>query len=181
MTSPNIQPSAGSAGPPVLPNDLQREILEIISALSQPKSIAKLMRTSVAVKEWVEPLLYRTIAVELSPLMPVQTDIPVFTWSTLVSVIRSKPAAFFHHAVRHLAVHMTDGRMADIQLVLSVCTNLHRLALFPAYYMQSIDEKSLIAPLPLTHLSTPLIDKVIDHLGPTHVAFTRLTHLELRN
>ncbi|KAJ7138863.1 hypothetical protein C8R46DRAFT_1320952 [Mycena filopes] len=178
MTSPNIQPSAGSAGPPVLPNDLQREILEI-SALSKPKSIAKLMRTSVAVKEWVEPLLYRTIAVELSPLM--QTDIPVFTWSTLVSVIRSKPAAFFHHAVRHLAVHMTDGRMADIQLVLSVCTNLHRLALFPAYYMQSIDERSLTAPLPLTHLSTHLINRVIDHLGPTHVSLTGLTHLELRN
>ncbi|KAJ7138869.1 hypothetical protein C8R46DRAFT_604575 [Mycena filopes] len=179
MTSPNIRRSSASAGPPVLPNDLQREILEI-SALSQPKSIAKLMRTSVAVKEWVEPLLYRAIAVELPPVM--QGDIPIFTWSALVSAIHSKPASFFHHAVRYLAVLITDGRMVDLQLVLSVCTNLQHLALFPAY-MQSIDEKILflsIAPLPLTRLVTHLIDKMIYHLGPTHVAFTRLTHLELR-
>ncbi|KAJ7177110.1 hypothetical protein C8R46DRAFT_48522 [Mycena filopes] len=178
MTSPDIRRSSASAGPPVLPNDLQREILEM-SALSQPESITKLMRTSVAVKEWVEPLLYRTIVVELPPWT--QVDIPIFTWSALVSAIHSKPASFFQNAVRHLAVHMPDSRMTHLQLVLSVCTNLQHLMFFPAY-VEDIDYRSLslrTAPLPLTRLATHLIDQMIYDLGPTHVAFTRLTHLEL--
>ncbi|KAJ7177112.1 hypothetical protein C8R46DRAFT_1346983 [Mycena filopes] len=183
MTSLDIPPASTSesTNPPILSNDLQREIFEI-AALSRPKSIATLMRTSGAVKDWVEPLLYRTIAVDFSPRY--RMEIPVFTWDTLLPAIHSKPASFFHHAVRHLFVNIRDGIMAHLQLrvVLSVCTNIRYLALFPGY-MRRIDQRSLfqgIAPLPLTHLSTHLINKMINHLGPTPVAFTRLTHLELR-
>ncbi|KAJ7826702.1 hypothetical protein B0H14DRAFT_2816723 [Mycena olivaceomarginata] len=58
--------SSASASP-MLPLELEREIFEIY-ALSWPKLIPKLMLVAKCVKEWVEPLLYRIISIDVFPI-----------------------------------------------------------------------------------------------------------------
>ncbi|KAJ7762970.1 hypothetical protein B0H16DRAFT_1528356 [Mycena metata] len=70
-----------------------------------------------------------------------------------------------------------------METVLSVCTNLQILVILLGYMLsESIDYQAMsrcMAPLPLTQLSTHLLDKMFTTLSPSHVLFTRLTHLEL--
>ncbi|KAJ6564485.1 hypothetical protein B0H19DRAFT_79022 [Mycena capillaripes] len=79
---------------PIHPEDLEREIFEI-SAHSQPVFILTLMLVARRVKIWLEPLLYRTIVLD----HPLEGH-PIHSWDTLFPILESKPASFFHHAVR---------------------------------------------------------------------------------
>ncbi|KAJ7224649.1 hypothetical protein GGX14DRAFT_557508 [Mycena pura] len=45
---------------PTLPAELERQVFEL-TALSRPVCIPRLMRVALRVKQWVEPLLYRTL------------------------------------------------------------------------------------------------------------------------
>ncbi|KAJ7443899.1 hypothetical protein B0H11DRAFT_452304 [Mycena galericulata] len=80
-----------------VPPELERQIFEI-SALSRPRAIPRLMLAAWRVKEWVEPLLYRTIVLKYGPRAD---HYPAFTVDILLTSIRSKPA-FFRDAVRNL-------------------------------------------------------------------------------
>ncbi|KAJ7872701.1 hypothetical protein B0H13DRAFT_1895281 [Mycena leptocephala] len=163
---------------PVLPLDLERKIFEI-SACLRPVLIPKFMLVAWRVKEWVEPLLYRTIAVEFTRALD---GYPIFTWDVLVSAMRSKPPSFFHYAVRNICLLLTDGVKAIVETLLGLCTRLHNLSLSPAYVDDDYDRAMpiLMAPLPLAHIYGNL-GSIFQSLPSTDPLFVHATHLGLRN
>ncbi|KAF7369482.1 hypothetical protein MVEN_00277900 [Mycena venus] len=107
----------------MLPLELERDIFELC-ALSWPISIPKLMLVARCVKEWVEPLLYRIIA--LGPYGTV-TGNPCFTDNIISSAIHQKPPTFFHSAVRHLMLIAHGTSDVDYEMVLSFYGDLEDL------------------------------------------------------
>ncbi|KAJ7745746.1 hypothetical protein B0H16DRAFT_1558087 [Mycena metata] len=160
----------------LLPPELEREIFEF-AALSQPVTIPKLMLVAWHVKEWVEPLLYRTIVFD----DPIDGH-PTFTIDILLSAIRSKPAFFFHNAVRH--INFQTGHHispADSMVIISVCSGVENIV---GYHDPILGQSHL----PLKRLSTSLREILnpleSSPLSPANFAlplFSRLTHLELRS
>ncbi|KAJ6462931.1 hypothetical protein C8R45DRAFT_1220429 [Mycena sanguinolenta] len=133
---------------PSLPLELEREIFEIC-ALSRPVSIPKLMLVAQRVKEWVEPLLYRTILLGV--------DIP-------------GPPAFLHNAVRGLLTTSRDSAR-ELEMILRLCTGVENL------WIPNADETLmlLIESLPLKRLAAAFEFMP----PPTSQMFARLTHLYL--
>jgi hypothetical protein len=127
----------------------------------------------------VEPLLYRTIAVEFTRVLD---GYPIFTWDVLVSAMRSKPPSFFHYAVRNICLLLTDGVKAIVETLLGLCTRLHNLSLSPAYVDDDYDRAMpiLMAPLPLAHIYGNL-GPIFQSLPSTDPLFAHATHLGLRN
>ncbi|KAJ6550259.1 hypothetical protein B0H19DRAFT_996937 [Mycena capillaripes] len=159
----------GSTFPP----ELERNIFELC-ARSRPKLVPKLMRVAWRVKEWVEPLLYRTITIEFTGAID---GYPVFSWDVLLSAIRSKPTSFFQNSVRNVCLVLSPRVAANVRTLLSVCTGVENLAIV----MGRIDGMvPLIASLPLTRFSMYGKALFLD-LPPTHPLFARITHLELGN
>ncbi|KAJ7368668.1 hypothetical protein DFH08DRAFT_831941 [Mycena albidolilacea] len=162
---------------PTFPPELEREIFEIC-ALSQPILIPKLMLVVQRVKDWVEPLLYRTMAMDY---IPQDRGRPNYSVDALLSAIRAKPPAFFPCAVRHLAfpfrVASSGETRSPAEIILGVCTGIENLS------MLDIPEAliPLVRSLPLKHLYAecgPLLS-TLSTLPPTHTFFSRLTHLEV--
>ncbi|KAJ7123486.1 hypothetical protein C8R44DRAFT_875677 [Mycena epipterygia] len=151
---------------PALPLELEREIFEIC-ALLRPKGIPKLLLVAQRVKEWVEPLLYRTIVVEVehSSRTPI---FPHFTTTSLSSALESKN--FHPDAARHLLLYANARTYKD---VLARCTGVENL-----WINDLTDMAPLIAPLPLKHLYTNLLS-LLRTLSPTYACFSRITHLEV--
>ncbi|KAJ6550992.1 hypothetical protein DFH09DRAFT_603625 [Mycena vulgaris] len=156
-----------AASAPLFPPELERQIFEIC-ALSRPVVIPRLMLVAWRVKEWVEPLLYRTIALNLSkPIV----GFPIFTSQNLLAGMQRKPASFFHHAVHHLL--LLGHPRTDI---LSVCTGVKNLSID---YLAMDDECiPLLATFPLTHLYIEFAP-LLYALTPTSPLFSQMTHLEL--
>ncbi|KAJ6550994.1 hypothetical protein DFH09DRAFT_603637 [Mycena vulgaris] len=152
---------------PSFPPELERQIFEIC-ALSRPVVIPRLMLVAWRVKEWVEPLLYRTIALDLpSPI----AGFPVFTSQNLLAVMQRKPESFFQHAVSDLL--LLGHPRTDI---LSVCTGVKNLSID---YLTMDDESiPLLATFPLTHLYIEVVP-LLHALTPTSPLFSQMTHLEL--
>ncbi|KAF7330680.1 hypothetical protein MSAN_02453500 [Mycena sanguinolenta] len=148
-----------------LPAELEREIFEIC-ALSQLTIIPKLILVAKRVKEWVEPLLYRTIllGVDLS-------SAPSLPYDIVPVVITHKPPAFFHAAVRHLFASMSH-RAWEVKMILRLCTGVENL------WVHDADQTlfSFIEPLPLKRLYTASKFKFMPSALHT---FSRLTHLHL--
>ncbi|KAJ7434898.1 hypothetical protein B0H11DRAFT_697459, partial [Mycena galericulata] len=157
-----------SRSAPVFPPELERQIFEIC-AFSRPVTIRRLILVAWRVKEWVEPLLYRTIAVTHS--QPMQ-GYPIFSSKYLLSAIRSKPASFFHDHVRNLLLHSAPHYA--IAGILSVCTEADNICIpdLPDSMLPSI------VKLRPRHLSTSL-ESLLDRLQPSHPFFSRITHLDL--
>ncbi|KAJ7017411.1 hypothetical protein C8F04DRAFT_1156516 [Mycena alexandri] len=160
----------------LLPPELEREIFEF-AALSRPVMIPKLMLVAWHVKEWVEPLLYRTIVFD-DPI----DGYPAFTIDVLLSAIRSKPAFFFHNAVRHISFQ-TGGYIspADGMVVISACSGVENIV---AYRDPPLGDSQL----PLKRLSTalrqmldPFESAPLSQADFAHPLLSHLTHLELRS
>ncbi|KAJ6527039.1 hypothetical protein B0H19DRAFT_1385488 [Mycena capillaripes] len=153
---------------PVLPRELERKIFEIC-AFSGPGSIPMLLSVAQRVKEWIEPLLYHTMAVEYG--LPI-SDFPTYRANVVISTIRTKPPSFWHGGVRNLALF--SANMYDAAGILSVCTGVENLTLLYVHEAWI----PLIASLPLKHLYAccyPLFRA----LTPGHQMFSRITHLEI--
>ncbi|KAF7369485.1 hypothetical protein MVEN_00278200 [Mycena venus] len=165
---------ASPSSSPMLPPELEREIFERC-ALSWPTSVPKLMLVTKCVKEWVEPLLYRIIA--LAQYGPV-TGIPCFTDDVISTAIRQKPPTFFHGAVRHLMLITHDASDVDYETVLSVCGGLEDLWFLN---LDNVEDAwiPLIECLPLRRLCAP--SGLCSMLSPASGVFSRLTHLYLRD
>ncbi|KAF7340658.1 hypothetical protein MSAN_02137800 [Mycena sanguinolenta] len=151
---------------PLFPRELEREIFEIC-ALSQPVFIPKVMLVAQRVKEWIEPLLYRTIV--LGFRVP---GVPSLPYHIVSSVICRKPKVFFHKAVRHLLVFTALYPTREVDSMLSLCTGVEDIWLFNA-------RKALIPlvrSLPLKRLYVGFESLP----SPTLPMFSRLTHLHLR-
>ncbi|KAJ7930878.1 hypothetical protein B0H13DRAFT_876149, partial [Mycena leptocephala] len=161
-------------GSPILPPELEREIFEIC-AISRPASIPNLMLVAQRVKEWTEPLLFRTVIIG-SDWFSKSSSFPICTPDTLVSAIYTKPPSFFHAAVRNLLFSISYNAQLTA-MILPACTGVETL------WLLLIDEAwmPLIAAYTLKHLHTASYEALFRAFPPaTHQFFSRLTHLELR-
>ncbi|KAJ7461194.1 hypothetical protein FB451DRAFT_490414 [Mycena latifolia] len=160
------------SSPPAFPPELERQIFEIC-ALSRPVAIPRLMLVAWRVKQWVEPLFYRTltIASEDEDGLKMVKGFPVFPTEVIFSAIKTRPATFFRDSVRNLLLH--DDLAGAFTAILSVCTGVENL------WLTSVeDDLSVLASLPLKHLYA-ILDPIFRIFPPTHPVFSRLTHLEL--
>ncbi|KAJ7854437.1 hypothetical protein B0H14DRAFT_2306468, partial [Mycena olivaceomarginata] len=168
-----------------LPVELERYILEL-AASSRPVSIPKLMLVARHVKEWVEPLLYHTLAISDYQKKPID-GYAVCSTKTILSSIQVKPASFFQRSVRQLFLdaglchidyrHTSLEVHQTIPMILAVCTGVENLWIWiPFSYM--IPLVPLIAKLPLKQLHA-VAQPIFIQLQSDHPLFSQLTHLEL--
>ncbi|KAF7358397.1 hypothetical protein MVEN_00889800 [Mycena venus] len=153
-----------------VPIELERAIFEMAADI-RPLSIPTFMLVARRVKEWVKPLLYRTI-----PVCEENGDVPeghlLFRIDTLLDMIQS--GIFPGDAVRNLLIQV-DG---DRTTLLSACPNTENLwinaDLGPNLFPQ-------ISVFPLKRLTCNLMvlfgpERPMDF---TYRLFSRLTHLEI--
>ncbi|KAJ7461230.1 hypothetical protein FB451DRAFT_1371448 [Mycena latifolia] len=155
---------------PAFPPELERQLFEIC-ALSRPVFIPTLMLVAWRVKEWVEPLLYRTVALDLTAPMD---GFPVFTSEILLAAIERKPASFFGDALRNFLLPSgTPTSIETLQAIFPVCTGVQNL------WIESLDAEMI-------HLFTPLVlnrlyvgEDPFQTLPPVHPFFSQITHFEI--
>ncbi|KAJ6574387.1 hypothetical protein B0H19DRAFT_1124389 [Mycena capillaripes] len=156
-----------SSSPTAFPPELEREIFEIC-AVCLPVSIPQLnMLVAQRVKQWLEPLLYRIVAVERYVPIP---EFPKFTTDIMISAIRTKPPEFFRTAVRHLMLFVEKSE--DTETILAACTGVEDLVL------STLEE----AWIPLIECLSPkglFTTCSLLTLPPIHHFHSRLTHLEM--
>ncbi|KAJ6600253.1 hypothetical protein DFH09DRAFT_1127898 [Mycena vulgaris] len=161
---------------PILPPELQREILEF-AALSSTKSIPKLLLVGHQVKTWLEPLLYRVVVFRDSLSGHV-----CFSVDQFLAGMRSKPRTFAHQHVHHLFV--SYGIVAllhkELETLLSICTGVHNLVL--------INDDTHPRPWLAPRLSAMLLQRLCINLANlfapapidfSHPLFAQITHLDL--
>ncbi|KAJ7353159.1 hypothetical protein DFH08DRAFT_60845 [Mycena albidolilacea] len=152
-------------GSPTLPRELEREIFELC-ALSRREFIPKLMLVAQRVKEWVEPLRYRTIILGGPTTITQIIGLPLFNDDIIISLRR--PPTFFHTAVRYLVLFASS----DMKAMLALCTKVEDLWI----YDLEAALIPLIGALPLKRLS---VNAARTPLPPGRM-FSHLTHLNLR-
>ncbi|KAJ7461177.1 hypothetical protein FB451DRAFT_1562991 [Mycena latifolia] len=160
------------SSPPAFPPELERQIFEIC-ALSRIVAIPRLMLVAWRVKQWVEPLFYRTltIASEAEDGLRMVKGFPVFPTEVIISAIKTRPATFFRDSVRNVLLH--DDLAGAFTAILSVCTSVENL------WLTSVkDDPSVLESLPLKHLYARL-GPIFRIFSPAHPVFSRITHLEL--
>ncbi|KAF7341527.1 hypothetical protein MVEN_01890300 [Mycena venus] len=160
-----------------LPLELERKIFEMV-AHARPLCIPNLMLVAWRVKEWVEPLLYRTLVFGSFYDQWTLAGHPVANASAFVSVIYSgsKHASFFADTVRHL--HMASYTPLSA-VILSVCSGVEDLWIGGTDF--SGEMLHAIFRLPLKRLYCDITDlfNAKDSLAFTTPSFSNLTHLEL--
>ncbi|KAF8193571.1 hypothetical protein K438DRAFT_836284 [Mycena galopus ATCC 62051] len=152
--------------PPTLPPELEREIFELC-ARSLPVFMPQLLLVAHRVKEWIEPLLYRTMIVGRNK--PI-AGFPLLHNDAVLSIGRRKPPGFCRRTVRHLMLLYSPS--VDFHGILALCSGVEDLLLQTA-----LDDTllPLIDAMPLRRLSADF-----DMMPPaTHPMFSRLTHLHL--
>ncbi|KAJ7123380.1 hypothetical protein C8R44DRAFT_875586 [Mycena epipterygia] len=152
---------------PVLPPELEFQIFEIC-ACSRPVLIPKLMLVAWRVKEWVEPLLYRTIA--LTHSRPIE-GYPTFTTDIVLSAIRTKGGDFFRDSVRNLFLFSIPEYA--MKKILSVCIRVENL-----WAVAEDADVSSIMSLCLKQLYVDLFP-LFSAIQSGHPLFAEITHLEL--
>ncbi|CAK5282260.1 unnamed protein product, partial [Mycena citricolor] len=158
---------------PALPEDLER-IIFLELATQSPRYIPALILVARRVKQWVEPVLYRMITLELPTLPDVSTlDLPSF-----FRVHATKGPDFLARAVRHLA--LKDVNVAFMDFIFESCPNTEDLLLnytLPKHTLYA-SVPSLVR-LPLRRLYTYVLDffdgtELVPKFRPL---FNNLTHL----
>ncbi|KAJ7134005.1 hypothetical protein C8R43DRAFT_639224 [Mycena crocata] len=139
----HISSDATNMLPPLLPPELEREIFEMAAHI-RPIGILRLMLVASRVKIWLEPLLYRTIALSVHPFRA-SSDHPNPQWKSFMHVVQSNPVAFLLASVRHL--YLADSVPSEhAKWLLSTCSGIENLSI------QGIKRSDLlpsIAHLPL--------------------------------
>ncbi|KAJ7430451.1 hypothetical protein B0H11DRAFT_2135846, partial [Mycena galericulata] len=153
--------------PPRLPEDLEREIFEIV-AFQHPETIPTLVRIARRTIPWLEPLLYRVLVL-LDDAATVRIQ----------DRIERKPAELWRDGPRHLFLSaQSDPEFA--RNLLSKCTGLEDLMLFcdadrPREFLPALDAMRLRRlGVDMSHLFGG--HAKMDLRGP---AFAGLTHLLL--
>ncbi|KAJ7142963.1 hypothetical protein C8R44DRAFT_761485 [Mycena epipterygia] len=158
---------------PVLPAELEREIFEI-AALSNSRSIPRLLLVSRRVRIWIEPLLYR-IVVFRSPL----STLVRFPSNVFDPETRTKSPAFFQQHVHHLCVgNMDVVSHKALEAILSTCSGVYDLLI--SIYDPPPNTLALIATMPLQRLCADLhFLFATDTIDFAHPVFANITHLDL--
>ncbi|KAJ7155231.1 hypothetical protein C8R46DRAFT_437858 [Mycena filopes] len=157
-----------------LPSELERDIFEV-AALSNVRSIPRMILVARRVKIWLEPLLYRNLSVlesQFNPRSSVRIS-PEACRNLLDSV--SQPSPMRH--VRHLALTKLDSEGNLTLRILSACPGVVRLALFeissPAFlpFIMQMSLERLAADINGLFKGTAIDFR--------HSIFASLTHLDL--
>ncbi|KAF7310315.1 hypothetical protein MIND_00405600 [Mycena indigotica] len=179
------------SSPPIvsLPVEMELTIFEL-AALFLPKDIPKLVLVAKRVREWVEPLLYRTL-VFTSEDCPALAELPSCDWDEFTEMVATKGRDFLGRAVRNvLAPRFTD---ADVRAVVDACSGLENLYLIWGSFWQHClvrthapneSHASLPSPRPVLKLRRLygqleyLVDVDRTDFATTPL-FAHVTHLEL--
>ncbi|KAJ6593241.1 hypothetical protein B0H19DRAFT_1089504 [Mycena capillaripes] len=160
----------------VLPEDLEREIFEI-AACCRPREISKLMLVARRVKLWVEPSLYRTIA--LSRLNDTGAQYPAHSQDTLFPILDSESRPALRAAVRNFlfALLSPDGGA----FVLSRCPRIENLYMTGPQVSELLPSIADLPNLKRFHCNLEMLFSSAPggHIDFTHRLFERITHLEL--
>ncbi|KAK6967086.1 hypothetical protein R3P38DRAFT_3150432 [Favolaschia claudopus] len=159
---------------PSFSRDIEREIFETCAAI-RPVSIPKLMLVAWRVKEWLEPLLYRTIAVQFKVAME---PYPIFRWDALLSTARSKSASFFRDHVRNIAIYAPyESDEAAAAKILPLCTGLTNLEVGSDGIAANHTTFANLQPTHLTMYLSPILRTFL----PSHSFFARISHLVIND
>ncbi|KAJ6512368.1 hypothetical protein DFH09DRAFT_1197302 [Mycena vulgaris] len=155
-----------------LPSDLEREIFEI-TAVARPVCIFQLMLVSWRVKEWIEPILYRTIVMAGATTLDA---LPKFTITSFARLLQTKPASFYQRSVRHLFIDPVAGdSMDDVKIILTTCSGVTRLFLNSSDMIDLAFSCKNLHPHRL-HTHFNLRQRPVDF---AHPLFRNITHLEI--
>ncbi|KAF7350263.1 hypothetical protein MVEN_01330100 [Mycena venus] len=159
---------------PILPRELERMIFEI-AALARLTSIPTLILVAARVKEWVEPILYRVVLIEVMFARPL-LGFPIFSGSIMAKAMEIKPQAFLRNSVKSLCLEYHTV-FSLVQTILTTCTRISNL--FMGYRPYS-HLNALGALECLRRLAVPFRDvrRSLPLEGP-HPLFRNVTHLEL--
>ncbi|KAJ7156508.1 hypothetical protein C8R43DRAFT_998211 [Mycena crocata] len=157
----------------IFPPELERQIFEI-SAFLRPVCIPRLMRVAWRVKEWVEPLLYRTIVIDVRPI----DGLPACSRDTFRHITRTKSAAFLRNSVRNvIASDVLQPRL--FKEIISAFTGLENLHIQGrGLFIPSVD----VDDLQLRHFYGDIRFDMEALRNPLRdPGFANITHLELIN
>ncbi|KAJ7064200.1 hypothetical protein C8F01DRAFT_1130545, partial [Mycena amicta] len=162
---------------PRFPPELEREIFEI-AALTNRKGIVSLLCVARRVFEWIEPILYKSVQIDLYVSPQLQR---------LLLAVETKPPAFFAAAVRHMIIH-TPQSINKFDTLISLCTETTHLAIGG----NGRDRRVYRQDIPNMLSRMPSIQRLVACLGDIFPAseyptpesfplrcFARLTHLEI--
>ncbi|KAF8150524.1 hypothetical protein K438DRAFT_1988480 [Mycena galopus ATCC 62051] len=163
---------------PILPPELEREIFEI-AALSRPMSIPTMMRVAQRVKDWVEPLLYRTLFITYGKLRI--DSYPVCNADTFAEVVRRKSATFLRDSVRNVMIQ--ELRPDVLFTIFKICSRIENLNVFLTqaldHQYQSMPGLEALRPKQLHCALHVLFDRRPNVNTFTLPIFSQLTHLNL--
>ncbi|KAJ7651379.1 hypothetical protein FB45DRAFT_1018727 [Roridomyces roridus] len=178
---------------PRLPPELERLIFESV-AISWPAYITNLLLVASRVREWIYPILYRTLVINaptIAGLPSSNTSVAKFQ-----HIQRTQPSV--PSRVKNLMLVRLDGRETDA--ILSACPNVQNLYLFhpgePAqavrgYWSTALDilygrpaaveRRAALDVMPLRRLYCDLEDLGIPSDVFSSALFANITHLQLND
>ncbi|KAJ7127536.1 hypothetical protein C8R43DRAFT_1240298 [Mycena crocata] len=157
---------------PTLPTEVEQQIFEL-SALSRPVSVPNLMRVAWRIKQWVEPILYRTLVINCEPI----DGLPACTLGTFKFILNTKSPSFLRDSVRNVIVEDHWSGVADE--VFSKLTGLTNLYILRGEDLHQ-DWISQLTALPLRQFYGDMYG-LHTLKTPADKLFPCLTHLELFN
>ncbi|KAK6988712.1 hypothetical protein R3P38DRAFT_3443704 [Favolaschia claudopus] len=163
---------------PRLPQDLERSIFELAAASSTSKEVLVLMRIAWRVKDWLQPLLYRTIVPQyFRPMVP---TIPL---NVALDLLQGEGSQAMEYSVRSLCWHLTDPSGSHnpnlaLHTIIESCPNISDLCLVTRAPRESVlildaMQHLLRLNLDARHLFAPERPEYGSAL------FRNVTHLEL--
>ncbi|KAF9026302.1 hypothetical protein BDZ89DRAFT_1067652 [Hymenopellis radicata] len=169
---------------PDLPMDVARLMLET-AAWGDTRTAQSLTCVSKLVRQWIDPILHHTVVIRtLSKLQKFHQSIisrndPVF-FARHVKILR---LGVYEDGYLYPDAHLLTSEMESLNIVLSACCGLERLALWHAAYNFMVlpvilGEHGCIRP---THLSVRRITTMTSFPSPNRFKFwpPSLTHLHL--
>ncbi|KAJ7056684.1 hypothetical protein C8F01DRAFT_358391 [Mycena amicta] len=158
---------------PVLPLELERHIFELV-ALSSPACIPRLVLVAWRVKEWVEPLLYRTLVLYPNVHEKVEA-VPHFAPGTFAQILESKSMEFLSANVQNIFVRTGSLNQSETKIIMYKFANLRNLFLLS---FDSADPPTCAEWRP-QHLYCDIQHIFGEDISFAHPIFSNLTHLEL--
>ncbi|KAJ7181420.1 hypothetical protein C8R43DRAFT_1229314 [Mycena crocata] len=158
---------------PNFPLELEREIFEVC-ALNDTKTIPKLMLVAQRTKEWLEPLLFRTIYFcNVSYYLDGVCDRRPMPIEAFMRAVETKPMSFFDN-IRHLLV-LGSISAPDLRAICDACRSPVDVFInFEVSYTLPI-----ISSLNITRLAASIDALFYPPIDFAHPLFSHVTHLSL--
>ncbi|KAF7317616.1 hypothetical protein MKEN_00849000 [Mycena kentingensis (nom. inval.)] len=161
---------------PAFPRELERTILEL-AALQHPKSIPNYMLVAWRVKEWLHPILFRSLIIDVSDgWQGPNSELPSCTFATFEELLRKYGPLIPANLRNVMLVNLSRD---DEKKVFSACPNVVNVHSMGNRHSLDLrrDEASLVHLTGLTQLTIGGREFRVSltALSPSH--FSHLTHL----